>query len=148
MRPSLPFLSASNAILKHGGLLKWKKRLVNDSRPSRPLTEVMKIVGLTSAPLDAPRLSSPRPRLRHGRQFALLFHPNPTLNLYSLFFALSLALLPRLPPSPNFPNCSSPRESTSVYDAYPISHFSVSQPKILRSRARGYLSELRRATCS
>ena len=52
-------------------------------------------------------------------------------------------------PSPNFPNCSSPRESASVYAAYLRSHFSVSQPKVLRSRARGYhLSELRRATCS
>ena len=50
--------------------------------------------------------------------------------------------------SPNFPNCSSPRESASVYVAYLRSHFSVSQPKALRSRARGYLSELRRATCS
>ena len=49
--------------------------------------------------------------------------------------------------SPNFPNCSSPRESASVYAAYLRSHFSVSQPKTLRSRARGYLSELRRATC-
>ena len=49
--------------------------------------------------------------------------------------------------SPNFPNCSSPRESVSVYAAYLRSHFSVSQPKTLRSRARGYLSELRRATC-
>ena len=49
--------------------------------------------------------------------------------------------------SPNFPNCSSPRESASVYAAYLRSHFSVSQPKVLRSRARGYLSELRRATC-
>ena len=48
--------------------------------------------------------------------------------------------------SPNFPNCS-PRESASVYAAYLISHFSVSQPKALRSRARGYLSELRRAAC-
>ena len=28
------------------------------------------------------------------------------------------------------------------------SHFSVSQPKTLRSRARSYLSEIRRATCS
>ena len=45
--------------------------------------------------------------------------------------------------SSNFPNCSSPRESASVHAA----HFSVSQPKALRSRARGYLSELRRATC-
>ena len=48
--------------------------------------------------------------------------------------------------SPNFPNCSSPRESASVYAAYLRSHFSVSQPKTIRSRARGYLSELRRAT--
>ena len=50
--------------------------------------------------------------------------------------------------SPNFPNCSSPRESASVYAAYLRSHFSISQPKALHSRARGYLSELRRATCS
>ena len=49
--------------------------------------------------------------------------------------------------SPNFPNCSSPRESASVYADYLKSHFSDSQPKALRSRARGYLSELRRATC-
>ena len=49
--------------------------------------------------------------------------------------------------SPNFPSCSSPRESASVYAAYLRSHFSVSQSKALRSRARGYLSELRRATC-
>ena len=50
--------------------------------------------------------------------------------------------------SPNFPNCSSPRKSASVYAAYLKSHFSVSQPKALCSRARGYLTELRRATCS
>ena len=49
--------------------------------------------------------------------------------------------------SPNFPNCSSRRESASVYADYLRSHFSVSQPKVLRSRVRGYLSELRRATC-
>ena len=45
------------------------------------------------------------------------------------------------------PNCSSPRESASVYAAYLRSHFSVSQPKALRSRARGFLTKLRRATC-
>ena len=49
--------------------------------------------------------------------------------------------------SPNFPNCSSPRESASIYAAYLRSHFSISQPKALRSSARGYLSELSRATC-
>ena len=50
--------------------------------------------------------------------------------------------------SPNFPNCSSSRESASVYAAYLRSYFSVSQAKALRSKSRGYLSELRRATCS
>ena len=49
--------------------------------------------------------------------------------------------------SPNFPNCSSPRESASAYATYLRSHFSVSQPMALRSRARGYLTELCRATC-
>ena len=140
MRPNLPFLSAaSNALLKPGGLLRWKKRLVKDARLSLPLTEVMKITRLYITAL-------PRPRLRHGRRLALLFHLDLTLNLCTLFFILSLALLPRLPP-PNFPNCSSPRESASVYAAYLRSHFSVSQPKALRSRARGYLTKLRRATC-
>ena len=67
-------------------------------RLSLPLTEVMKTARLTSPLLDAPRQSSPRPRLRHGRRLALLFHLNLTLNLYTLFFALSLALLPRLLP--------------------------------------------------
>ena len=99
MRPNLPFLSvASNAILKPGGLLRWKERLVKDARLLLPLTEVMKIARLTSPLLDAPRQSSPRPRLRHGRRLALLFHPNQTRGLYTLFFAPSLALLPRLPP--------------------------------------------------
>ena len=49
--------------------------------------------------------------------------------------------------SPNFPNCSSPRELALVYAAYLRSHFSVSQPKVLHSRERGYLSEVRQATC-
>ena len=43
---------------------------------------------------DALRLSSPR--LRHDRRLALLSRPNVTLNLCSLLFALSLALLPPL----------------------------------------------------
>ena len=34
-----------------------------------------------------------------------------------------------------------------IYAAYLRSHFSVSQPKALHSRAGGYLSEVRRATC-
>ena len=48
--------------------------------------------------------------------------------------------------SSSSPNCS-PRKSASVYAPYLKSHFSVPQPKALRRRARGYLSELRRATC-
>ena len=49
--------------------------------------------------------------------------------------------------SSSSPNCSSTRESASVYAAYLRSHFSISQPKALHSRARGYLSELRQAMC-
>ena len=98
MRPNLPFLLAtSNAILKPGGLLRWKVRLVKDARLSLLLTEVMKIARLTSPLLDAPRQSSSRPRLRDGRRLALLFHLNLTPKLYTLFFVLSMALLPRLP---------------------------------------------------
>ena len=39
-----------------------------------------------------------------------------------------------------------PRESASIFADYLRSLFSVSQPTALRIRARGYLSELRRAT--
>ena len=121
-------------------------RLVKDARLLLPLTEVMKIARLTSLPLDAPCQSSPRPRRRHGKRLALLFHLHLTLNLYTLL--RSIAGSPSSSSSiPNFPNCYSPRESALVYAAYLRSHFSVSQPKALRSRARGYLSELRRATC-
>ena len=123
MRPNLPFLSAaSNALLKSGGLLRWKGRLVKDARLSLPLTEVMKIAKLSSPLLDAARQSSPRPKLRHGRRLALLFHPNSTQKLYT-------------------------RESASVYAAYLRSHFSVSQPKAMHSGARSYLSKLHRAMC-
>ena len=78
-------------------------RLVKDARLLLPLTEVMKTARLTSPLLNAPRQSSPRPRLSHGRRLALLFHLSLTLNLYILFFALPLVLLPRLPPLLTFP---------------------------------------------
>ena len=75
---------------------------------------------------------------------------SPRSNLKSVHSLLrSIAGSPSSSSSfPNFPNCSSPRESASAYVAYLRSHFSVSQPKALRSRARGYLTELRRTTCS
>ena len=141
MRPNFSFLSiASNAILKPGGQPKWKKQLVKDIRLSLPLTEVMKIARLTSPLLDMLRLSLTKPRLRHGRRLPLLSHPSLTLNLCTRFFVLLLALSS----SPaNFPSCSSPRESISVFADHLRSYFSVSQPKA--SRARGYLSELFRA---
>ena len=78
--------------------MRGKLRLVKDARLSLPLTEVMKITRPISPLLDASRQSSLKPRLRHGRRLALLFHPNQTRELYTLFFALLLALLPRLPP--------------------------------------------------
>ena len=97
MRPNLPFLSAaSNTLLNPGGLLRWKKRLVNETRLLLSLTEVMKIARLTSPLFDAPRQSLPRSMLKHGRRLALLFHLHLTLNMCTLSFALSLAFLSRL----------------------------------------------------
>ena len=71
-------------------------QLVKDARLLLLLTEVMKIAMLTSLLLHVPCQSSPRPRLRHGRRLALLFHLNQTRIVYTLFSALSLALLPPL----------------------------------------------------
>ena len=128
MRPNLSFLlAASNTLLKPGGPLRWKKRLVKNARLLLPLTEVMKISRLTSPLLDAPCQSSPRPRRRHGRRLALLSHSNLTQTQTQI---RSIGGSPfSSSSSPNFPNCSSPRESASVYAAYLISHFSVSQTK-------------------
>ena len=48
-------------------------------------------------------LSSPRPRLRHGRRLAFLSRPNLTLNLYIPLFVLLLVLLPPLLTSSTVP---------------------------------------------
>ena len=57
------------------------------------LTEVIKITRLTSLLPDAPRQSSPRPRLRHGRRLALLFHPKTAYSLlHSLAFLTTLLI--------------------------------------------------------
>ena len=148
MRPNLPFLlAASNAILKPGGLLKWKKWLVKDARLSLLLIEVMKIARLTSLLPDVLHLSLPKPRLMAWQTTCSSLSPtsNPK-SVYSL--RRSVAGISSLSfSSPNFPNGSSPRESASVFADYLRFHFSVSQPKALRSGARGYLSELHRAMC-
>ena len=115
-------------IQKPGGLLRWKVRLGKDARLSLPLTEVMKIAKAKAEawPTTCSSLS-------------------PKSNLESVHSLCSIA--GSSSSSPNFLNCSSPRKSASIYAAYLRFNFSISQPKALRSRARNYLSELRRATC-
>ena len=75
----------------------------------------------------------------------LLPKSNPK-SVYSLFRSVAGSSF-SFPSSPNFPNCSSPKESALVFADYLISHFSISQPKTLRSSARGYLSEHRQTIC-
>ena len=82
---------------------------------------------LTSPPLGTSRLLSPKSRLKRGTR-------------KTGFASLSSSFS-------NFFNCYSPRETTSIYANYLRSHFSMSQPKGLRRRARGYLSKLHRASC-
>ena len=136
----------ANAILKPGGPLKWKKRLVKNARLLLPLTEVMRIARFTHPLPNVPRLSLPRPRLRHDRRLALLSRSNlKPKSVYSLLRSVA-GSYSSSSSSTNFPDCS-PMESASVYANYLRSHLSVSQPKVLRSRARGYLCELRQATC-
>ena len=119
MRPNFPFRSAaSNTLLKPGGLLRWKKWLVKDARLSLPLTEVMKIARLTSPLLDAPRQSSPRP----WQTTCSSLSPKSVHSLLRSIAGSSSS-------SPNFRNCSTPRESASVYAAYLRSHFFISQPE-------------------
>ena len=138
---------------------------MEDVRLSLPLTEVMKIARLTFPLLNAPRLSSPKPRRRHSRRFGLLFHPNLTLNLYTLFFALSLAHLPCLPPlltsltvllpgnrlrsmlltcDPIFPffcqrHCVADPEATSLSFAEPRALRSLTRPFALHSFPLNFL---------
>ena len=114
---------------------------MKDARLLLPLTEVMKIARLTSPLVDTSHQSLPKPRLRHGRRLALLFHPNLTLNLYSLFFPLSLALLPGLPSLLTSVSVLLGSRLWSVLITCNTT-FLFFQPKALRSRARGYLSEL------
>ena len=68
------------------------------------------------------------------------------LNLCTPFSPLLLTLLPHLHPLLTYPNCSSPRELALVFADYLRSHFSVFQPKALRSRARATFPSSRRAT--
>ena len=98
----------------------------------------MKIVKFISLLPDRSYLLPPR--LKHGRLHASLSHLNQSTSICFIEgFSSS---------SSNFIDCTVFRESASVYADYLKSYFSVSQPKALRSKARGYLSELRRATCS
>ena len=95
-----------------------------------------------------PRRSSPKSRLVHDRRHAhLSLSPKSGPKaVYSLLRSVAGSYSSSFSSS-NFFNSSSPRESTAVFADYLRSDFSVSQPKALRSRARGYLSELRRTRC-
>ena len=128
MRPNLSFLSAaSNTNLKPGGLLKWMKQLMKDIKA---FTAAHRSDENCQACISTFRFASLlSPRLRHGRQLALLSHLNLTLNLCTLLRSVTDLYLIFLS------NCYSPRVLASVYTDYLRSHFSVSQPKTLHSRA-------------
>ena len=100
----------------------------------------MKIVKLTSLLPEMPRLSSPWHR--YDRQHP---HLSPK-SVYSLLRSVAVSSSTSSS-SPNFSNCSSPRELALVFADYLRSHFSLSQPRALCSKARGCQFEICRATC-
>ena len=101
-----------------------------EQRKMLPLIEVMEVVRVISLPPGIPRLSSPKPRLRLGRRHNRL----SLLNQSILSSDLWLVLFPHSPLL--IPNCSSPKESASIYADYLRFHFPV----------KGYLFELLRVT--
>ena len=123
-----------------------EEALVKNASLSLPLTKVMKIAWLTSPlPEVLPLIAQAQAKAWQTTCSFLLPKSNPE-SVYSLFRSVAGCSF-SFSSSPNFPNCSSPRESASVFADSLRSHFSISQPKALRSRARGYLSKLRRAIC-
>ena len=108
--------------------------------------EVFKIVRLTSLLSDMPRMSSPKPRLKHGRRYAHLSVKSDPKSVYSL---CSVASFSSSSSSPDFPNCSSPRKSAAVFADSLRSHIFPSF--YIFSDIYIFFpcfSELRRATCS
>ena len=148
MRPNLPFLSAaSNAILKPGGLLRWNVKLERRKAFAAAHRSDEDRQAYISASRRASSLITKAKAEAWQTNCCSLLPNSKPKSVHSLL--RSIAGSPSSSSSyPNFSNCSSPRESVSVYAAYLRSHFSVSQPKTLCSRARGYLTELRRATWS
>ena len=116
---------------------------MKDARLSFPLTEVMRTVRLTPLLPEVLRLSLPKPRLRQGSRLATL-SLSPKSNPKSMFSLLRSVT----GSSSNFPNSSSSKKSVLDFTDDLRSHFSVYQPKTQRSSARGYRSELCRATYS
>ena len=130
MRPNPPFLSdSSNALIKPGGLLRWKVRLVKDTRLLLPLTEKIKIARLTRLPSDlslsyitaSRRASSVIAKAKAEAWQTTGSSLSPKSNpktVYSLLRSIA-GSSSSSSSSPNFANCSSPRESASVYGRLP-----------------------------
>ena len=78
----------------------------------------------------------PKAKAEDGRRLAYLSHLNLTLNLCTLSFVLSLAL-------PPFLTSQAVQEVGFNFSGCLRCHFSVPQSKVLRSRSKGQLPELR-----
>ena len=148
MRPNLPFLlAASNTILKPGGLLKWEKAVSERCKAfaaaHRSDEDCQACISASQRALSV--IAKAKARAWQATCSSLLPKSNPKF-VYSLLCSIA-GSFSSSSSSPNFPNLFSPRKSASIYANYLTSHFSISQPKALHSRARGYLSELCRAKC-
>ena len=138
MWPNFPFLSAaSNAIVKPGGPLKWKKRLVKDTKTFAAAHGSDED---RQAYISASRRAlSVIAKAETSQTICSSFSPKSNCKSVHTLLCSMAGSPSSFSSSSNFPNCSSSRESASVFAAYLRSHFFVSQPKALPSKARGYL---------
>ena len=132
MRPNLPFFSAaSNVNLKP--VVSWKAAAHRNDEDRQAYISAsrraMSVIAKAKAETWQTTCSS----------LTSKFNPKSVYSLLRTVAGFSSSS----PSSPNFPNCSSSSKLALIFADYRRSHFSVSQPKAVRSRARGYLSEIR-----
>ena len=128
MRPNLPFLSAaSNAILKPGGLLRWKVRFSERRKAfaAAHRSDEDRQTYISASRRASSVIAKAKAEAWQTTCSSLLPKFNPK-SVHSVLRSIA-GSSSSSSSFPNFPGCSFPRESASVYAADLRSNFYISQ---------------------